>query len=230
MPKSSRASTASPPPADDDDGQSQLPRKRQRVRLSCLECRRRKLSCDRGFPCDRCVRSGTPERCSYETKAGSVVNASSGVPPAFAQLDTRRSRDTSTPSKDTDLSVLRDTAKDHERIRRLELEVAQLKTQLTRQTVSLDGSTVGTAQSPHVQKDYEDQSEQRAALSQEQDALEYQDWGGGAKAELRFFRGKEFRTRYYGPHNASMAFVEVFPAFYLFVIYYYYFYFFIFFY
>lgn len=54
---------------DDDDtlggaGSGQPPRKRQRVRLSCLECRRRKLSCSRELPCDRCIKSGTPDKCS----------------------------------------------------------------------------------------------------------------------------------------------------------------------
>lgn len=54
---------------DDDDalggtGSGLPPRKRQRVRLSCLECRRRKLSCSRELPCDRCIKSGTPDKCS----------------------------------------------------------------------------------------------------------------------------------------------------------------------
>ncbi|XXH04813.1 peptide transporter ptr2 [Hypoxylon texense] len=42
------------------------PRKK-RIRLSCLECRKKKLSCDRNLPCQRCIRSGRPGRCSFET-------------------------------------------------------------------------------------------------------------------------------------------------------------------
>lgn len=39
----------------------------KRLRLSCGECRKKKLSCDRGLPCQRCIRSGRPEQCSFET-------------------------------------------------------------------------------------------------------------------------------------------------------------------
>lgn len=51
---SSRASDHSGDEESHDGKDGQPPRKRQRVRLSCLECRRRKLSCDRGYPCERC--------------------------------------------------------------------------------------------------------------------------------------------------------------------------------
>ncbi|EMT61457.1 Heme-responsive zinc finger transcription factor HAP1 [Fusarium odoratissimum] len=116
------------PGSRDDSGQPPA-RKRQRVRLSCLECRRRKLSCDRGFPCERCIKSGTPDRCSYESRNGEVVNASSGVPPPFAQLDSRRFIDPATGLSPRDPEFVR---QDHDRIRRLELELVQLKNQISR--------------------------------------------------------------------------------------------------
>ncbi|KAF6802902.1 C6 zinc finger domain-containing protein [Colletotrichum sojae] len=194
----------------DEDENTQHPRKRQRVRLSCLECRRRKLSCDRGYPCQRCLKSGTPDRCTYETKSGVVLNASSGVPPAFAQLDSRRNGELVMAGKEADITVMREAAKDHDRIRRLELEVAQLKNQLTRQAMSsFDGSTVAGTNSPHTQKDDipDTAAEPCANNSQLQSCWHHSD--GGDKSELRFFRGKEFRTRYFGPHNATMAFIEV---------------------
>ncbi|KAF6820313.1 C6 zinc finger domain-containing protein [Colletotrichum plurivorum] len=194
----------------DEDENTQHPRKRQRVRLSCLECRRRKLSCDRGYPCQRCLKSGTPDRCTYETKSGVVLNASSGVPPAFAQLDSRRNGELVMAGKEADITVMREAAKDHDRIRRLELEVAQLKNQLTRQAMSsFDGSTVAGTNSPHTQKDDipDAAAEPCANNSQLQSCWHHSD--GGDKSELRFFRGKEFRTRYFGPHNATMAFIEV---------------------
>ncbi|KAI1768745.1 hypothetical protein GGR53DRAFT_517672 [Hypoxylon sp. FL1150] len=40
--------------------------RRRRVRTSCIECRKKKLSCDRNLPCQRCVRSRRPEQCSFE--------------------------------------------------------------------------------------------------------------------------------------------------------------------
>lgn len=188
-------------------GSDQPPaRKRQRVRLSCLECRRRKLSCDRGFPCERCIKSGTPDRCSYESRNGEVVNASSGVPPPFAQLDSRR----------FGIGIGGDVApgftsrEDHERIRRLELEITQLKNQLTRPpggAASFDGSTVAGTTSPSTQKD-ETLADGEGPRPDVQECIDASNMSG-EKGELRFFRGKGFRTRYFGPHNASMAFVEL---------------------
>lgn len=186
-------------------------RKRQRVRLSCLECRRRKLSCDRGFPCERCIKSGTPDRCSYESRTGEVVNASAGIPPQFAQLDSRRFglADAVAGFASRDPDVLR---QDHDRIRRLELEIAQLKTQLLRPgaSASFDGSTIAGTNSPATQKDettpsHADPNAPRPEVQECIDATNASD----EKVELRFFRGKGFRTRYFGPHNASMAFVEL---------------------
>lgn len=187
------------------DGDQPPARKRQRVRLSCLECRRRKLSCDRGFPCERCIKSGTPDRCSYESRNGEVVNASSGIPPPFAQLDSRRFGigGGDGPSGFT-------SREDHERIRRLELEIAQLKNQLVRPggTGSFDGSTVAATDSPATRKDENLAETEGVPRPDVQECIEAGSMSGD-KGELRFFRGKGFRTRYFGPHNASMAFVEL---------------------
>ncbi|KAI1213072.1 uncharacterized protein F4807DRAFT_310353 [Annulohypoxylon truncatum] len=43
--------------------------RKKRARLSCMECRKKKLSCDRKLPCQRCIRSGRPARCSFEAVA-----------------------------------------------------------------------------------------------------------------------------------------------------------------
>lgn len=42
--------------------------RRQRAVLSCNDCRRRKLRCDRKLPCDRCIKGGIAEACTYETE------------------------------------------------------------------------------------------------------------------------------------------------------------------
>ncbi|RCI11928.1 hypothetical protein L249_4210 [Ophiocordyceps polyrhachis-furcata BCC 54312] len=173
-----------------DSGAEQQPRvrKRQRVRLSCLECRRRKLSCDRGFPCERCIKSRTPDRCSYESRSGEVVHASSSSSSStnssgLLLLDGRGRHGTGSEDH-------------HERLRRLELEMSQLKSQMAR---PYDGSTVGGTRSPST---YEDDA---AEIHECIEAVNL----AGENGELRFFRGKGFRTRYFGPHNVSMAFVEL---------------------
>jgi hypothetical protein len=47
------------------------PQKRNRRVFVCIPCHRRKLKCDKGQPCARCVMSDTPEECVYrQTQAG----------------------------------------------------------------------------------------------------------------------------------------------------------------
>lgn len=40
--------------------------KRPRPVISCLECRRKKLKCDRTHPCQQCLKIGRPARCQYQ--------------------------------------------------------------------------------------------------------------------------------------------------------------------
>lgn len=40
-------------------------RPRPRPVLSCLRCRRRKVKCNREFPCKQCISAGHAEQCSY---------------------------------------------------------------------------------------------------------------------------------------------------------------------
>ncbi|KAI1467124.1 uncharacterized protein F4812DRAFT_451450 [Daldinia caldariorum] len=51
------------------------PRKK-RVQFSCTECRKKKLSCDRNVPCQRCVRTGRRAQCLYETDKSPSFNDS----------------------------------------------------------------------------------------------------------------------------------------------------------
>lgn len=182
-----------------DDGAP--PRKRQRVRLSCLECRRRKLSCDREFPCSRCLQSGTAEKCEYEVRPGLAPPNKLGLSQSpLASFDTRLSL----PNGGRESSPYRvDPLRDHGRIRKLELEVAQLKGLLAKQS-TLDGSTVAD-QSPTTQQ-LEDKVVDETKLPP---FLQSQVDASFHKEELRFFRGKEFKTRYFGPYNACVAFSEV---------------------
>jgi hypothetical protein len=46
--------------------------KQRRPILSCLECKRKKLKCDRNLPCQQCSRLGRAVGCQYDTQeAGS---------------------------------------------------------------------------------------------------------------------------------------------------------------
>ncbi|KAF4986712.1 hypothetical protein FGRMN_10709 [Fusarium graminum] len=58
------SSTGSPPPTK---------RRRRRPARSCEQCRRRKIKCNLGQPCNGCVRARAPMQCSY--RDGSPVEA-----------------------------------------------------------------------------------------------------------------------------------------------------------
>jgi hypothetical protein len=47
--------------------------RRQRAILSCNDCRRRKLKCDRLDPCDWCIKGGIAESCAYGPEPHSVA-------------------------------------------------------------------------------------------------------------------------------------------------------------
>ncbi|KAJ5525840.1 hypothetical protein N7494_012490 [Penicillium frequentans] len=49
----------------EDADQSRVVQRRRRPPLSCTECRRRKLKCDRSLPCGQCVRSKTADSCVF---------------------------------------------------------------------------------------------------------------------------------------------------------------------
>lgn len=51
-----------------DMQQAEAPRRRRRPALSCLACRRKKVSCDRAQPCRRCISAGSP--CIYRNEPG----------------------------------------------------------------------------------------------------------------------------------------------------------------
>jgi hypothetical protein len=87
MPQSTRASsvissTGSPPPP--------AKRRRRRPARSCEQCRRRKIRCSLGQPCNGCVRARVPMQCSY--RDGSPVEAASETR-TLAPVEARAARD-----------------------------------------------------------------------------------------------------------------------------------------
>lgn len=105
-------------------------------------------------------------------------------------------RDTSHPLRDIEPSVFRDAARDHDRIRRLELEVAQLRKQ-----VSLDGSVA----SPSTLKDVPKDSPACPPDPLPSNVAEKP----GDGLEYKFIKGNNFKTRYFGSHNAWSSFKQL---------------------
>ncbi|KAJ5758800.1 hypothetical protein N7520_005956 [Penicillium odoratum] len=62
----------------EDADQSKVVQRRRRPPLSCTECRRRKLKCDRSLPCGQCVRSKNADCCVFVgTQPGPTSESSS---------------------------------------------------------------------------------------------------------------------------------------------------------
>jgi hypothetical protein len=197
---------------DERDDSHPPARKRQRVRLSCLECRRRKLSCSRELPCDRCIKSGTADRCTYESRglsAASVGDTSalsfSAGPSRTVVAATSQSRDAVLPHRDLETSLaMRDAAKDHDRLRKLELEIAQLRAVVAKQAASIDGSTA--VASPATTKDVTKESPSQLPLLPLPPFLKD---GRGDGLEFNCIRGRNFKTRFFGCHCAWSSFSEL---------------------
>ncbi|KAI0797468.1 hypothetical protein C8Q75DRAFT_1773 [Abortiporus biennis] len=54
-----------PDDSDPDDQQGPPKKKRRRQALSCTECKRRKIKCDRAQPCGPCSRRGEQQKCQW---------------------------------------------------------------------------------------------------------------------------------------------------------------------
>ncbi|KAI0672806.1 hypothetical protein C8Q78DRAFT_681208 [Trametes maxima] len=56
---------AAPEDSDPETSQGRQKQKRRRQALSCTECKRRKIKCDRANPCGPCVRRGEQAKCQW---------------------------------------------------------------------------------------------------------------------------------------------------------------------
>ncbi|KAL9488085.1 hypothetical protein ACSS6W_000362 [Trichoderma asperelloides] len=115
--------------------------RKKRLQLSCGECRRKKLSCDRNRPCRRCVRTGRADQCEFETKPRL------GLPPVdhSAQLEQIKSN--------------------HSEILNLRSELFQLRELLSRPTPQQGrDASVGDVQVDDVSK-RSDELEAKEAIS-----------------------------------------------------------------
>ncbi|THZ04882.1 hypothetical protein D6C78_01663 [Aureobasidium pullulans] len=146
-------------------------RKRRRKVLSCMDCRRRKVQCDRSVPvCGRCEKAGKP--CSYEDDSPSQqASTGSGLPYVSRQQSVTVSRDV----WDDMFNRLLHQERVIERLQATHASPA------TPATVSIATPQVhGNLDTPGGTSDI------------------------GAK-ERMLFRGKGFKTTYFGPSDARSA-------------------------
>ncbi|KAJ5909207.1 transcriptional regulator family: Fungal Specific TF [Penicillium taxi] len=65
---------------------SKVVQRRRRPPLSCTECRKRKVKCDRSFPCAQCVRSKTADMCVFVGLPDASESTKMSPPPSRSRL------------------------------------------------------------------------------------------------------------------------------------------------
>jgi hypothetical protein len=180
--------------------------KRKRKTLSCYECRRRKLKCDREEPsCSRCRKAGQPELCSYVydvsslSASGQPSNPPGLLPPSSSvsqQLDPvphgipSRSHIVRSSSPRVASQFLDISGKEY--------APSALQAAQNQGTWQLLGhvslATNGAEARPAISADVTDV----AASTQE-----------SIPKETVIFRGENFRTQYYGGSNATSSIAHV---------------------
>lgn len=173
--------------------------KRRRIAFSCLDCRRRKLKCDRILPsCSRCQKGGHPQTCTYDTEAvESAMTQSSGERNRTSDFSTANGH--GAPRTIPRLpSVARSFAADEgperyprtypeDTTARLHAQEERIR-QLEYRIVGLERATHGARSPELTQAELKVPLDPRAAVDK----------------ETMIFRGKKFKTQFYGAsHHTS---------------------------
>ena len=212
-------------------------RKRRRKALSCYDCRRRKLKCDREYPsCGRCRKAGQADSCFYEAGPLEPVERDSkdnaGIDTTLpGRADTGETfrngllippKSITQPSRDIAATAGRPFADEESstklapqarRIAQLESKVASLEAGQPSRVGGSGGLEAsepsGTLQSFGEVATVAESRDERTALKQ--DSF----WTSPREAknpETILFRGKNFTTQYYGGSNPTslIAHVQIF--------------------
>ncbi|KKY28175.1 putative c6 zinc finger domain containing protein [Phaeomoniella chlamydospora] len=214
------------------DGTPEQPvRKRRRKALSCVDCKRRKLKCDRIYPaCGRCVRGGNPQSCRYTTQrrereVHSGDDQDGGVDVADSPCTMQRETIVAQPIKDGALSSLQVLMQSQqETISRLEARIAGLEKLVNLTTSSNVQSGISGRLSAYDPKPFDrlagahlpisDPPENRSSESlppyhPKPNRLVW-DNPGPLVPDWILFRGKAgFKVKFYGPTFAGHMVTQV---------------------
>jgi hypothetical protein len=167
------------------------PRKRKRNVLSCVDCRRRKVKCDHGLPsCSRCVLRGVASSCTYDYSIGD---------------DCEQERDLSLPHTE-DMPVIKRTPE-------------PLKTEKPKALMASQPQLAPMSA-------YLEQKDRIAHLENRLQVLEAVVASGPSalpspstshseiprQLEVNFFKGRGFRTQFYGSSCPNSVLASVCPC------------------
>ncbi|OQO03442.1 hypothetical protein B0A48_10106 [Cryoendolithus antarcticus] len=178
-------------PEDADQGSH---RKRRRKVLSCLDCRRRKVQCDRQSPaCGRCVKAGLGAQCSYVEENGVAASDS-----RLDDIECKRPSDRNGGfAQNFALITSNGGSPDalRGRLHAQNARIQQLETALSRSAPSLPvvrSVTLGAQES---------QTHAAETTKSDQDVK--------PPAQPMIFRGKAFKTEYSGPSSGWATIAQV---------------------
>lgn len=168
-------------PASPREESSAETRRRRKV-LSCYDCRRRKLRCDRLYPaCSRCQKAGKAKSCSYDEQSLPAIQTGQGAPSS-----PKNSRGTSHGPWEWSSSSSTARAK---HITRMAAKPSTLEAHQTSGTWQLLGGI-------------------RAAVTEENKGSPGSSHES-IQAETVIFRGENFKTQYYGGSNPTSIVAHV---------------------
>lgn len=192
------------------------PRKRRRKALSCFDCKRRKLKCDRAYPaCGRCVKAGIASQCSYDSYPAESANNES-LDNTLDQYSGLASTSTRPLSPQTPFNSLShagsvglaavgshsNQAQSHQtRIRQLEEQLASLENRpknLSNNVRAVPTSSHGTALGLLESRDKFSGIAKPTKSSNTE-----------VPEEAMVFRGKRFRTQFYGASHPGSLHIYV---------------------
>lgn len=171
------------------------PRKRRRKALSCYECRRRKVKCDRGAPsCNRCKEAGQADSCSYSleppVRGADGEGSESADELGHGQPTYPNASSPAANISDEVFSFIKQQAR---RIAQLEEKLAVSDARQSRELKSLKESVavprLSMAENSilKIQRDIEQQEQQEAQESE----------------PIPVRGGKGFETKFYGASNST---------------------------
>jgi hypothetical protein len=180
----------------EDTSETKLRKRKQRAVLSCNDCRRRKLKCDRELPCNRCIHDGVAEKCAYGKDAQSTEDDTKQIltPKRVRRSSPQRvvtNTSLATPSHDNIIGQESHSlyaSSEHaekDRVTDLEQRIASMETLLSslqHKPEHLPGPT-SQSENAHV--------------------------GESSGTAPVLFKGRNYRTFYYGPTNPMMVITHV---------------------
>lgn len=182
--RSADSRDASPDGGPDSPGRR--PSKKRKV-LSCYACRNRKMKCDRLYPvCGRCQKSGRPDQCTYDPRLleeiqgnGEHSHANGASTSGFAPLEHRNNGFVSANSAPTESMEWKLRVQE----RRLD--------ELERRLAEKNEEGFSTSLNPAMHR------------------IRFEADDGPVSAEQMMFRGKGFKTHFYGSTSPFALITQV---------------------